>query len=155
MRIHHYEKLWLMIGSFILIIFLSILAIQTFFLDMGPPSHAQTINPETVRESELFANAALTEIGENEYKLAIIAEMFAFRPGDLEIPAGSTVHFTLASPDVTHGFKISDTNVNVMVVPGHISKVSHTFSEPGEYLILCNEYCGLGHEYMANTITVK
>lgn len=155
MHIHRYEKLWLIIGSIILVIFLGILAVQTFFLEMGPPSHAEMIDPETVRESEIFADAELREVGDNEYEIAIIAEMFSFRPGDLEIPIGATVHFTLASPDVTHGFKISDTNVNVMVVPGHISKVSHTFDEPGEYLILCNEYCGLGHEYMANTITVE
>ncbi|WP_088006075.1 cytochrome c oxidase subunit II [Indiicoccus explosivorum] len=155
MRIHHYEKLWLIIGSLILIIFLSILAVQTFVLDMGPPSHAETIDPQSVRESELFANTGLQEVGDKEYEIAMIAEMFAFRPGDLEVPVGSTVHFTLASPDVTHGFKITDTNINVMVVPGHISKISHTFDESGEYLILCNEYCGLGHEYMANTITVK
>ncbi|WP_394119859.1 cytochrome c oxidase subunit II [Planococcus donghaensis] len=155
MHIHRYEKLWLIIGSLILVVFLAILAIQTFYLEMGPPSHAEMMDPQEVRESELFADAELTEIGDNEYEIAIVAEMFAFQPGDLEIPAGATVHFTLASPDVTHGFKITDTNVNVMVVPGHISKVSHTFNEAGEYLILCNEYCGLGHEFMANTITVN
>ncbi|WP_422124383.1 cytochrome c oxidase subunit II [Planococcus sp. X10-3] len=155
MHIHRYEKLWLIIGSFILFVFLSIVAIQTFFLDMGPPSHAEMIDPQMVRESEIFADAELREIGDNEYEIAIIAEMFAFQPGDLEIPVGATVHFTLASPDVTHGFKITDTNVNVMVVPGHISKISHTFDEPGEYLILCNEYCGLGHEFMASTIIVN
>ncbi|WP_223639137.1 cytochrome c oxidase subunit II [Planococcus sp. 4-30] len=155
MHIHRYEKLWLIIGSLILLVFLAILAIQTFYLEMGPPSHAEMMDPQEVRESELFADAELTEIGDNEYEIAIVAEMFAFQPGDLEIPAGATVHFTLASPDVTHGFKITDTNVNVMVVPGHISKVSHTFHEAGEYLILCNEYCGLGHEFMANTITVN
>ncbi|MGH2318045.1 cytochrome c oxidase subunit II [Planococcus sp. SE5232] len=155
MHIHRYEKLWLIIGSLILVVFLAILAIQTFYLEMGPPSHAEMMDPQEVRESELFADAELTEIGDNEYEIAIVAEMFAFQPGDLEIPAGATVHFTLASPDVTHGFKITDTNVNVMVVPGHISKVSHTFDEAGEYLILCNEYCGLGHEFMANTITVN
>ena len=155
MHIHRYEKLWLIIGSLILLVFLAILAIQTFYLEMGPPSHAEVIDPQTVKESEIFADAGLKEIGDNEYEIAIVAEMFSFQPGDLEIPAGATVHFTLASPDVTHGFKITDTNVNVMVVPGHISKVSHTFDQPGEYLILCNEYCGLGHEYMANTITVN
>lgn len=35
MRIHHYEKLRLIIGSLILIIFLSILAVQTFFWIRG------------------------------------------------------------------------------------------------------------------------
>lgn len=155
MHIHRYEKLWLIIGSIILFIFLGILAVQTFALEMGPPSHAEMIDPQTVRDSEIFANAELTEIGDNEYEIAIISEMFAFQPGDLEIPVGATVHFTLASPDVTHGFKITDTNVNVMVVPGHISKVSHTFNKAGEYLILCNEYCGLGHEFMASTIIVE
>lgn len=80
MHIHRYEKLWLIIGSLILAVFLGILAFQTFFLEMGPPSHAEMIDPETVRESEIFADAELKEISDNEYEIAIIAEMFAFQP---------------------------------------------------------------------------
>src|SRR5690606_13971314 len=102
MHIHRYEKLWLIIGTVILAIFLGILFVQTFFLEMGPPSHAEMIDPQTVRESEIFADAGLKETGDNEYEIAIIAELFAFQPGDLEVPLGATVHFTLASPDVTH-----------------------------------------------------
>lgn len=42
-----------------------------------------------------------------------------------------------------------------MVTPGEISQVTHTFDKPGEYLILCNEYCGIAHEMMKTTLVVK
>jgi len=45
--------------------------------------------------------------------------------------------------------------VNMMAVPGEVNEMTYTFDEPAEYLLLCNEYCGIGHEYMATTITVK
>src|SRR5699024_3136368 len=50
---------------------------------------------------------------------------------------------------------VVDTNINAMVLPGHVQKISHTFNDPGEYLGICNEYCGAGHQMMAMTITVK
>ena len=35
-----------------------------------------------------------------------------------------------------------------MVVPGYISQFTTRFAA-GEYLIACNEYCGVGHHTMA------
>jgi cytochrome c oxidase subunit 2 len=40
-------------------------------------------------------------------------------------------------------------------VPGQINQIEHKFHKPDEYLILCNEYCGVGHAYMATKVIVK
>jgi cytochrome c oxidase subunit 2 len=40
-----------------------------------------------------------------------------------------------------------------MVLPGYISQFTTEF-EPGEYLIACNEYCGLSHHTMAGKLHV-
>ena len=81
--------------------------------------------------------------------------LFGYGPEEIEVPAGSKVDFTVTSKDVVHGFQIVGTNVNMMVVPGEVNQISHTFDEPGEYLILCNEYCGTYHEIMQARIIVK
>ena len=46
------------------------------------------------------------------------------------------------------------TNVNMMLEPGYISEVVTTFKNPGEFLIVCNEYCGVGHHMMHSMIEV-
>ena len=66
----------------------------------------------------------------------------------------NTRRFRITSPDVLHGFQIVGTNVNVTVAPGYVSEVTTTFARPGEYLVVCNEYCGLAHHNMAAVIRV-
>ena len=87
--------------------------------------------------------------------VVIVAMMFAFEPSALRVPAGRPVTFRLTSADVTHGFQIVSTNGNTMVVPGYISQFTTVFREPGEYLIVCNEYCGLGHHLMSAKLIVE
>ena len=54
-----------------------------------------------------------------------------------------------------HGFQIVGTNVNLTVAPGYVSEVTTTFDTPGEYLVVCNEYCGLAHHLMQGTVVVE
>src|SRR5690625_5961294 len=103
----------------------------------------------------MFKDPGVIEVGENEYDVVMPLHAFSVDAGDIEVPVGSTVNFIMTSKDVVHGIQIIDTNVNAMVLPGHIQTISQTFDEPGEYLILCNEYCGTGHQLMSTTITVK
>ena len=155
MHFHRMEKIWLIFGMSMLALFLLILGVSTFVMGMAPPSHDHAIDPQKVKETPPFDQPGLKKIGENEYKAVMTAFVFGYEPNDLTVPAGSTVHFTVTSTDVVHGFQIPGTNVNMMVVPGEISHITHTFNEPGEYLILCNEYCGAAHEFMMAKIVVK
>ncbi|MCT2536338.1 cytochrome c oxidase subunit II [Aquibacillus koreensis] len=149
------EELWLTVSIGILVIFMIIIGYQTFALSMGPPSHKETLDPQKVDQHERFSEPGVKQIGSNEYEVVMTLESFAFNPGNLEVPVGAKVHFIMTSKDVTHGFQVPGTNINAMVMPGHIQKISHTFSEPGEFLVVCNEYCGIGHQAMSTTITVK
>jgi cytochrome c oxidase subunit 2 len=36
-----------------------------------------------------------------------------------------------------------------------VSSVAHTFKRAGTYLLVCNEYCGAGHQLMATTVEVR
>lgn len=155
MKMHRFEEVWLVFAAVIIIGSMVVTGYQAFAQGMAPPSHKETIDPQKVDEHELFSNPGVFEIGENEYEVVMTLQLFSFNPGDIEVPVGSTVHFTMTSKDVVHGFQVAGTNLNAMVMPGQIQKISQTFDEPGEYLVLCNEYCGSGHQLMSTTITVK
>jgi cytochrome c oxidase subunit 2 len=60
----------------------------------------------------------------------------------------------MTSVDVTHGFMVSGTNANTMLVPGYISQFTTTFDKPGDYLVVCHEFCGNGHHAMHARIIV-
>jgi cytochrome c oxidase subunit 2 len=54
---------------------------------------------------------------------------------------------------VIHGFEIVRSNGQSMVIPGYVSQFTTTF-RAGEYLIACNEYCGIGHHTMSGKLIV-
>ncbi|MFC3040654.1 cytochrome c oxidase subunit II [Virgibacillus xinjiangensis] len=155
MKLHRHEEIWLIIGVSILVISMVVTGYQTFALGMGPPSDKDTIDPQLVDETAPFDNPGVYEIGENKYEVIMTLQAFSFTPNEIEVPAGAEVTFRMTSKDVTHGFQIAGTNANAMVMPGHIQTITETFDEPGEYLVICNEYCGAGHQMMGTTITVK
>lgn len=152
---HRLEEIWLSVSAGVLVLFMVIVGYQAFALGMGPPSHQETIDPQKVDETAPFDEPGVYETGENEYEVVMTLQAFGFTPNEIEVPAGAEVTFTMTSKDVTHGFQVAGTNINAMVMPGHIQKITHTFKEPGNYLVLCNEYCGTGHQLMSTEIIVK
>lgn len=155
MHIHKYERLWLTIGCALLISFLIILAIQTLVFKSAPPSHLEMINPQEVYTTAPFDKPGVVKVGEKEYEATMIAFAFSFTPDEIVIPRGSKINFTITSPDVQHGFQVPNTTINAMIVPGQITKFSYVFDKPGEYIIICNEYCGAGHQLMMSRIIVE
>lgn len=150
-----YEKIWLSLGIGSIIVFLIILGFMGVSLGLNPPGHMRTIVPEQVAATAPFDKPALTQIGPNEYKATMVAQLFSFAPNEIKIPAGAKVHFEITSPDVVHGLLIPDTNVNIMVVPGHVTEFDYTFNRSGDYAMLCHEYCGAGHHMMMGKLIVQ
>ncbi len=70
------------------------------------------------------------------------------------MPAGSTVTFHVTSADVIHGFEVAGTNVNAMVIPGQMTRMTVEFEEPATYGLVCNEYCGAAHHAMEGRLVV-
>ena len=84
----------------------------------------------------------------------MLAQAGSFAPRELVVPVGAEVDIYVASSDLQHGFKITDTNINMQIVPGQVSKLTFTFDEIGEYPYICTEYCGQGHAAMFGTVQV-
>jgi cytochrome c oxidase subunit 2 len=65
------------------------------------------------------------------------------------------VDFYLTSKDVTHGFHIDGTNVNLMAEPFVVNQAQAKFTRPGTYAVVCHEYCGAGHQAMNALVEVS
>ena len=70
-------------------------------------------------------------------------------------PVNQPVTFRITSSDVVHGFQVVGTNANAMAIPGYVSQFTLTLPRPGEYLITCNEYCGVFHHAMVGKLVVQ
>ena len=73
----------------------------------------------------------------------------------LELEKDQTYRFHLSSMDWQHGFSLQPVNINLQVIPGYEMVLTVTPDSAGEYGIVCNEYCGIGHHMMVGKIYVK
>lgn len=154
MNVPLYEKIWMWAAGVLIVAFVATVAVAAFGSALHPPSHVETIDPAKVWNDPRFAQRGVT-VDSNGVTVVAVALMFAFNPSEIRVPAGRPVTFRLTSADVIHGFEIVGTNANTMVVPGYVSQFTTTFKTPGEYLIVCNEYCGLSHHLMAAKLVVE
>lgn len=72
----------------------------------------------------------------------------------LELQRGESYRVHLSSIDLQHGFSLQPLNINLQVHPGYEMVVTVTPTTTGEFGIVCNEYCGLGHHTMTGKIFV-
>lgn len=165
MNLHKYEKIWLIFGMGSLALFLAIIGFAAFWKGAHPPSHIETIDPQNIEAHEAFKpeNLGLTEVDDGKYTLNMVASAFDYNFGKdedgqsvktIRVPKGSTVLFQITTTDVVHGFQVAGTNVNMMVEPGHISRYEAVMKNTGEFTVVCNEYCGIGHHLMYGTVEV-
>ena len=154
MNVHLYEKLWMWASGVIIAVFVASILYTSTAQSLQPPSHVETIDPQTVRASAEFAQPAVVLHADGSATVHVLAMMFAFLPTEIRVPRGRPVTFRMTSPDVIHGFQIVNTNGNAMVVPGYITQFTTQFDTAGEYLIVCNEYSGLGHHGMYASLVV-
>ena len=154
MGIDPYEKNWMRLSIVLLVVFVAGIAVAGFALGFQLPGAEQRVDPNTVTQDGPFSQPGIREIAPGEYEVYMTAQVFAFQPNQIEVPVGSTVTFYVTALDVQHGFKLQDTNVNMMVLPGQVAKLTTTFERVGEYPYICNEYCGSGHAAMFGSLRV-
>jgi cytochrome c oxidase subunit 2 len=155
MNIHTYEKLWLAASMVLIVGFIATVTYGAVGLGIAMiDDDESTIDPDSLDEDERFSDPRVEEMDDGTYEAYVVAEQYRFNPDPLVVPANSTVTLYVTSPDVIHGFEVVGTNVNTMVIPGEVSKMTIEFEESEEYGLLCNEYCGAGHHGMEGEIHV-
>lgn len=153
MKVDLYEKIWMWGVAVMLTLFFASTAIAALRDSFHPPSHVETIDPTRVMADARFRAPGVSVGSNGRIEARLIGMTFAWLPAELTVPAGTPVTFRVTSMDVTHGFEIVRTDGQTMVLPGYVSQFTTQFDE-GEYLVTCNEYCGVGHHTMAAKLHV-
>lgn len=155
MHVELYERIWMWAAGGLVVVFLGVILVTAGLHATAPPSHIETVDPATLEAHPEFGTPGVTEMPDGAVKAVVVANMFMYSPDPIEVPAERPVTFRITSGDVIHGFQIVGTNANAMAIPGYVSQFTLTFDKPGEYLITCNEYCGLMHHGMVGTLVVR
>jgi cytochrome c oxidase subunit 2 len=168
MAIHREEKIWAAFVLGMTVVFLAALAYAAWGLGFTTPYTVQHVPVKNATEflkpgvdcvnpnvKKVVNNVVVCEDG--RYYVNIIAMRFTWLPSNIVLTDPKEVKFRITSLDVIHGFEIAGTNVNVMVFPGYIAEI--TWEVPpnmpaGKYLIVCNEYCGVGHQNMYTVLEI-
>src|SRR5581483_10851012 len=110
--------------------------------------------PTCMTDVKPFTTGQVVEQAPKRYEIHYVARMWKFDPPEISIVPGSTADIYLATADVTHGVQIVGTNFDLMAVPGAVNYARVKFEKAGDYLVVCNEYCGVAHHNMAGVIHV-
>lgn len=155
MKIHTWEKAFLAAGAIVLVGCGAALFYATFVEGIHLPGAHGRIDPAHLTTTPPFDRPGVRRLDDGRYEAVVIGRAWSFEPAEIRVPVDTEILFTATTPDVLHGFNIEGTRLNMMLIPGQISRNSYIFDEPGEYLLICHEYCGLGHHTMGGRVIVE
>lgn len=150
------ERRWAILSIAIIVILAGMAAYAGIHQATMPQSQVETIDPTTLHINGEFIESNLGSAVEPDGSVTVraIGQQYSFTPQCIVVPTDTPITLRATSPDAIHGFLIEGTNVNTMLVPGYISVLPVRFNKPGEHLMPCHEYCGVGHEGMWGKVRV-
>jgi cytochrome c oxidase subunit 2 len=88
--------------------------------------------------------------GSHVYLVALTFQWYPI----LQLEEGREYTLHISSLDVNHGFSLYPLNTNFGVAPGYDYALRVTPTESGDFRIICNEFCGIGHHTMVGRVIV-
>lgn len=73
----------------------------------------------------------------------------------LKLQKGKEYILHLSALDVLHGFSLYPVNINFEVIPGYDYGLRVTPNASGDFRIICNEFCGIGHHTMVGRVIIE
>lgn len=156
------ERVWFVVSFvFVIILFVS-MPLWHIFAQQNTPHRSYHVTPERftaivsefTKRYQVGMDSGIPVVSPPEGDIYLLARQYQWMP-ILELQKGKTYQLHLSTADVTHGFSLQPVNMNFEVVPGFDYVLEITPPEAGEYTILCNEFCGLGHHLMSGKLIVK
>ena len=88
-----------------------------------PQSHVETADPRTLHLHGEFIESNLGSALEPDGSVTVraIGQQYSFTPQCILVPTDTPITFRVTSADMVHGFLITGTAINLMLVPGYIS----------------------------------
>ena len=144
------EARWAWIVGAIILFLLAMMGYMSLHWASMPPTRTETIDPTTLHIAGEFVETKLGSVAEADgtVTVRVLANQYSFTPQCIVVPANTPLHFRGTAADVVHGFSVSKSNVNMMLIPGYISNFRTKFEHTGEHVMPCHEYCGTGHAAM-------
>lgn len=127
---------------------------QTFDVDSGEYQDRVSEYKDAAEESE---DGKLIPPGDSVY---IAGMRFTWDGLPVVLEAGREYDIHLSSYDVQHGFSVRpeenlSKQINLQVFPDREWVIPMTFDDPGTYHVICNEFCGRGHNSMHGAFVVE
>ncbi len=163
-RLHGIEITWITIAFLWGILMFGIMVYWHINGEQNLSNEAYRVSPEayaekveaaaekfTVREDEASGYPVVhPPPGSDVYMLARLWEWWPI----LELEKGKEYRLHLSSLDWMHGFSLQPTNINLEIHPNYEMVVTIKPDQAGEFGVVCNEFCGIGHHQMVGKIIV-
>jgi cytochrome c oxidase subunit 2 len=159
---HKAEKMWVIVAFVWCIILFAMMPLWHVRGGQNPSGIRHKVDPQAfVQRTQEFINTY--QVGE-ESGIPIVAPPpgsdvyllgggFQWRP-ILQLQKDAEYILHISSSDVNHGFSLYPLNINFQVVPGYDYGLRVTPTEAGDFRIICNEFCGIGHHLMLGKVIV-
>jgi len=159
---HRTERLWVAIAFGWCMILFAMMPLWHLKGGQNPSGIRSRVEPQAYyRRMQEFVSAY--KVGEQSgipvvepppgADIYLMAMTFQWTPV-LRLQKGVEYTLHLSSLDVNHGFSLYPINVNFQVVPGYDYGLRVTPTEAGDFRIVCNEFCGIGHHLMLGRVIV-
>ncbi len=144
------EQRWAIVSISLMGIVIAVIAFTGIHWASMPPSGIEPIDPTRLHVAGEFVerNLGAQMRADGTVVVRLIGQQYAFNPRCVVLPADTDITFRGTSADVVHGFLVTGSNANAMLVPGYITTFTARFSQLGDHLMPCHEYCGTGHAAM-------
>lgn len=144
------EQRWAAVSISLIVALLAVVTFTGIHWASMPPSGIEPIDPRTLHVSGEFVeqNLGVQVRTDGSIIVRLIGQQYSFNPQCVVVPVDTKITFRGTSADVIHGFLVTGTNANAMLVPGYITTFTTQFSHVGDHLMPCHEFCGTGHAAM-------
>lgn len=156
------EKLWVTVSLVWCLVLFLMMPIWMAVGKQNNPTETYRVSPARFLEAA-SAIIAKHKVGEQSgipvvrppggSDVYLVARMWQWHPV-LELKKGETYRLHVSSMDLQHGLSIQPLNMNFQVLPGYDYVLTVTPTKAGEYSVICNEYCLIGHHNMTGKIIV-
>jgi cytochrome c oxidase subunit 2 len=159
---HRTERLWVTIAFAWCMVLFAMMPLWHFKGGQNPSGIRRRVEPAAFyRRTQEFINQY--RVGDDHgipivapppgSDIYLVAMTYQWTP-ILKLQEGVEYTLHLSALDVNHGFNLNPLNVNFQIVPGYDYGLRVTPTAAGDFRIICNEFCGIGHHTMVGRVIV-
>ena len=159
---HKSEKVWVAIAFAWCMVLFAMMPLWHFRGGQNPAGVRTRVDPRAFHERTMEF-AAHYKVGEDRgtpivqpppgADVYLTALTYSWYP-ILQLVAGKEYMLHISSRDMNHGFSLYPMNINFQIIPGYDYALRVTPTEAGDFRIVCNEFCGIGHHAMVGRMIV-